>query len=106
MSTVNDFKYAGRILASDIWLTLMIVALLSIGIGASGVMFSAFDALLLKPLPVTHPEQLVRLVEKVPQAGTRSDFHYGFYQALTRGSTSLAAVFAETQFAVAMNEPD
>jgi predicted permease len=105
MPIMNDFKYAGRVLASDRWLTLMIVALLSIGIGASAVMFSAFDALLLKPLPVAHPEQLVRLVEKVPQAGTRSDFHYGLYEALTRSSTSLAAVFAETQFAVAMNEP-
>src|SRR5438128_9717757 len=102
---MNDFRYATRVLAKSPGLTLLIIALLSIGIGASAVMFSAFDALLLRPLPVAHPEQLVRIVEKVPQVGTRSDFHYSFYGDLARRSTTLSAVFAETQQTVAMNEP-
>jgi hypothetical protein len=45
----------------------VVVLLLALGIGADALVFTAVDVLLLRPLPVAHPEQLVRLgVQRSP----------------------------------------
>jgi len=85
--------------------TAVAVGLLAAGIGANAVIFSALDAVVLRPLPVPHPEELVRMVQKSPQLGTRSSFDYLFYEALRDHSTTLSAVFGEEEWRVAMNEP-
>ena len=85
--------------------TCVAVALLGVGIGANAVIFSALDAVLLRPLPVKNPQELVWMVQKSPQLGTRSNFEYGFFQALHDHATTLSAVFGEEEFYVAMNEP-
>lgn len=74
------------------------VFLLALGSGASTTIFSLFDAALLRPLPLRHPEQLVRMVERLPKPlGIRSDFPYAYYEALREHSTSFDAVFGETE---------
>jgi predicted permease len=102
---MDDLRYAARKLAKTPGFTLVSVALLGAGIGANAVIFSALDAVLLRPLPVKHPEELVRMVQKSPQLGTRSSFEYRFYEALRDHSTTLAAVFGEEELWVALNEP-
>jgi predicted permease len=102
---MNDLRYAARMLAKTPGFTLVAVALLGAGIGANAVIFSALDAVLLRPLPVKHPEELVRMVQRSPQLGTRSSFEYPFYEALRDHSTTLAAVFGEEELWVALNEP-
>jgi len=42
------------------------VLLLAVGLSANTLTFSVVNALLLRPLPVLHPENLVRLVEIHP----------------------------------------
>jgi predicted permease len=105
MVRMSDLRYAARMLAKSPGFTLVTAGLLSIGIGASSLMFSAFESVWLRPLPVRHPEQLVRLVQKIPQLGTRSYFVYAYYRALKEHSTTLAGVFGENEMLVAMNEP-
>ena len=85
--------------------TLVAVALLAVGIGGSALIFSACNAILWRPLPVRHPEELVRVVQKIPRIGTSSSFHYSFYEALRERSTTLAAVFGEAPIDVVMNQP-
>ena len=102
---MGDFRYAARSLARNPGFTAAAAGLLALGIGATSVIFSAFNALLLKPLPVREPGQLVRLVQKMPQLGTRSNFDPAVYKALRDHSTKLSAVFGDLDWLAVMNEP-
>ncbi len=105
MDPVNDLRYAARMLLKTPGFTVVAVGLLAAGIGASTVIFSAVDAVLLRPLPVRNPDELVRIVQKTPQLGTRSSFSYIFYENLRDHSTTLPVVFGEQEWISAMNEP-
>jgi predicted permease len=105
MAYMSDLRFAVRMLAKSPGFTLIAVALLAVGVGANALIFSAFDAVLWRPLPVRHPEELVRMVQRIPRIGTSSSFHYSFYQALREHSTTLSAVFGEAPIDVAMNQP-
>src|SRR5213080_2331464 len=58
-SIVRDLRYAMRSLKSRPAFTLTVIATLALGIGANTAIFTLVDALVLRPLPVLHPEQLV-----------------------------------------------
>src|ERR1700744_6340080 len=102
---MSELRYAWRTLRRNPAFAVAACGLLALGIGASSVIFSAFNALLLKPLPVRHPEKLVRMVQKSPQLGTRSDLECYFYEALRGPSTALAAAFGDIDWLAVMNEP-
>jgi len=65
---VQDLRYGVRILRSTPALTLVIVFTLAIAIGANTALFSLFDAVLLKSLPLPHPERLVVISEETPSS--------------------------------------
>lgn len=102
---MSDLRFAVRMLARSPGFTLVAVVLLAVGVGANALIFSIFDAVLWRPLPVDHPEELVRMVQRIPRIGTASTFHYSFYEALRQRSTTLSGVFAEAAIDVAMNQP-
>ena len=58
-SIARDLRYAIRSLRSRPAFTLTVIATLALGIGANTAIFTLVDALLLRPLSVAHPEQLV-----------------------------------------------
>ena len=58
-SVLGDLRYAIRSLARRPAFTLTVVATLALGIGANAAIFTLVNALVLRPLPVPHPEQLV-----------------------------------------------
>jgi predicted permease len=58
-SIVRDLRYAVRTLRSRPAFTLTVIATLTVGIGANAAIFTLVDALILRSLPVPHPEQLV-----------------------------------------------
>lgn len=96
---MNDVRFALRILGKNRGSTALIVSLLALGIGFSTTAFSLFDAVLLRPLPVQHPEQLVRMVQRLPMPlGVRSEFSYVYYKALRDRSKTLDSVFGETEW--------
>ena len=57
--TLQDLKYAARSLTKTPVFAAVAILSLALGIGATSTVFSVVDALLLRPLRVTHPEQLV-----------------------------------------------
>jgi predicted permease len=63
----KDLRYAARMLLKGRIVTLIAILALTLGIGANTAIFSVINAVLIKPLPYPHPEQLVRVYEKSPQ---------------------------------------
>ena len=58
-SIVRDLRFGVRSLRSRPAFTVTVIATLALGIGANAAIFTLVDALMLRPLPVAHPEQLV-----------------------------------------------
>jgi putative ABC transport system permease protein len=57
----GDLKYAARSLRKNPVFTLVAVLTLALGIGANTAIFSAIDAIMLRPLPFSAAEQIVRI---------------------------------------------
>src|SRR5258708_20756989 len=60
----QDVRYALRALRSSPGFAAVAILSLALGIGANTAIFNLMNAVMLKTLPVSHPEQLVELVMK------------------------------------------
>ena len=60
---VQDIRYAVRLLRRRPVLSATVILTLMLGMGGTTAVLSLIDALLLRPLPVERPAELVRLAE-------------------------------------------
>ena len=66
---LSDARYALRNLLRRPTFTLIAVVTLALGIGANTAIFSAVNALLLKPLPFPELDRVVAVWDKLPSRG-------------------------------------
>src|SRR4051795_3995303 len=64
---VQDVRYGARMLRSNPGFSAVAILSLALGIGANTAIFTLLHALILRPLPVSKPEELVRIVLQTPR---------------------------------------
>jgi predicted permease len=102
-----NLRLALRTLFKSPFITLVAILSLSLGIGANSAIFSLFDQMLLRPLPVPHPEELVNFSAPGPKPGSNSCnqtgscdeiFSYPQFKDLERVQTSFVGIAAHRTF--------
>jgi len=64
-----DIRYAFRMLLRSPGFSLIVIATMALGVGATTAIYSVIDATLLHPLPYPHPNELVRIQANLPGVG-------------------------------------
>jgi putative ABC transport system permease protein len=94
-NTLQDLRYAARALRKSPGFTAIAALTLALGVGATTAIFSVVNAVMLRPLPFTEPDRLVRILESNVERGwtTFGVSHPNFldWRAQSRAFESLAA---------------
>ncbi|HEX6215613.1 MAG TPA: ABC transporter permease, partial [Vicinamibacterales bacterium] len=102
-----NLKLAFRTLFKSPFITLVAILSLALGIGANSAIFSLFDQMLLRPLPVPNPDELVNLATPGPKPGSNSCgqagscdeiFSYPMFRDLEREQTTFTGLAAHRNF--------
>jgi putative ABC transport system permease protein len=62
----QDLRYGARMLLKTPAITFIVILALALGIGANTAIFSVLNAVVLRPLPFDHPDELLFLNERSP----------------------------------------
>ncbi len=89
----SDFRFALRSLRRNPSFAVVAALSIALGIGANTAMFSLADALLLRPVPVPHPSELLNLRSQLRGHGSDSMSYpdYVDFRAKTRAFSGLTA---------------
>ncbi len=106
---MKNIQLAFRTLAKTPFVTVVAVLSLALGIGANAAIFSLFDEMLLRPLPVSEPARLVNLRAPGPQQGSNSCnqagdcdeiLSYPMFRDLEKANTALSGLAAHRAFGI------
>jgi putative ABC transport system permease protein len=95
---LQDLRYALRQMRMRPGFTAVVVITLALGIGANTAIFSVLDAVLLRPLPFTQPQKLVKVWTRFTGIGLPNDQNavsppeFRDFQQLNKSFSDLAAI--------------
>jgi len=107
MTIMPNLKFALRTLFKTPFVTIVAIVSLALGIGANAAIFSLFNQLLLKPLPVPEPTRLVNLAAPGPKPGSQNCsqagdcetvFSYLMFRDLEKVQTPFTGIAAHLSF--------
>ncbi|MGH9751958.1 MAG: ADOP family duplicated permease [Blastocatellia bacterium] len=98
----QDLRYGLRMLLKNPGFTTIAVLTLALGIGANTAIFTLLDKVLIRPLPVEQPDQLVTFVEDA--GGGPAIFSYPLYAELRDRKDVLSEVIAYEQRPFSMSD--
>jgi predicted permease len=102
---MNAIRYALRQLRLRPGLSIVVILMLALGIGATTAMFSLYHQILVRPLPVPDPDRVVNLSAPGPKGGVYRDlaifdpdaqFSYEMFRDLEREQTVFTGIAAHT----------
>src|SRR6266545_4121072 len=102
-----NFTFALRSLFKSPFVTIVAIVSLALGIGANAAIFSLFNQMLLRPLPVPEPDRLVNLAVPGPKPGSTSCgqagdcdavFSYQMFRDLEKAQTDFTSLGAHVSF--------
>jgi predicted permease len=106
---VQDIRYGVRTLAKNPAFSLVAIATLALGIGANTAMFSLLDQVVLRLLPVSHPEQLVIVRETGNHYGNTygaNTISWPMFEDLRDNNQVLSGMFCRFQATVTIGYGD
>ena len=99
-----DIRLAGRMLRRSPVFTLVVVAVIALGSGAVTTVFSAMNALVLRPIPgVADPDRLVSIRPARRDGSADEQISYPLYRNLRENSTTLSHVAAWGRVAITIS---
>ncbi len=99
---IQDLRYGARMLAKHKGFSLVALLTLSLGIGANTAIFSLLNTVLLRPLPIAKPDEVVSLASTA--GGNRfSSFSYPTYRDLRDRNEVFAGLLAYRFLPVSMS---
>ncbi len=91
----QDVRYALRHLRKSPGFTAVAVLTLGLGIGLNSAIFTLFDALTLRPLPISDPDAVVNVYQRIQdEAGSYRSFSYPEYVALRQSNAVFSGLIA------------
>src|SRR5512145_2455015 len=92
---IKDIQYGIRMLLKNPGVTLVAVITLALGIGANTAIFSGVNAFLMRPLPVTRPDEVIRLMEIAGDGEVHDEVSYPDFLDYREQSNSFVGIAAE-----------
>jgi predicted permease len=97
LSTIwQDIRYGVRLVRRTPVFSIFAAASLALGIGATGAIFSLYEAIVLRELPVPRPDRLVTVSFAVGTNPSNNFMPYPNFAAMRERSTTLSGIFAYT----------
>src|SRR2546425_401879 len=100
----QDLCYGARTLRKKPGFAFVAIITLALGIGVNAALFSVFDALVLKPLPLKDPDSLVNLEGVTAQGERRRVFSYRDYLDYRDQNNTLSDVIAWNKVRATLGE--
>jgi predicted permease len=89
----RDLRYAVRQMRKSPGPTAIMVITLALGIGANNAVFSFSDAILLRPMPVARPSEVMAIADTTPD-GRSGGFSYPDYREIREANRSFSGLLA------------